>query len=136
VSTFRNVYARMVWDDPSPTITTLPYDYGAGRFGHPEQDRAITLRDAAILQSFPPHYEFVTPGNPVQFAPLGRLIGNAAPPKFAEAVGRAIVEHVEAVRGPVKRVRRRMTVPAQCSSSPPPKNSPQCEFPLEGPQAA
>lgn len=110
-STFRNVYARMVWDEPSPTITTLSYNYGAGRFGHPEQDRAISLREAAILQSFPREYEFVSPGQPVQFAPLGRLIGNAVPPKLAQAVGEAVVGHVKVNRGPVVKARRRMNVP-------------------------
>ncbi|MEV4705729.1 DNA cytosine methyltransferase [Actinoplanes sp. NPDC049316] len=110
-STFRNVYARMAWDEPSPTITTLSYNYGAGRFGHPEQDRAITLREAAILQSFPRHYEFVAPEDPVQFAPLGRLIGNAVPPQLAKAVGQAIVNHVEATGGRVTKARRRTTVP-------------------------
>lgn len=95
-STFRNVYARMVWDEPSPTITTMAYNFGTGRFGHPEQDRALTLREAANLQSFPADYEFVAPDDPVRFAPLGRLIGNAVPPRLAEAVGRAIVDHVKA----------------------------------------
>ncbi|WP_238015567.1 DNA cytosine methyltransferase [Dactylosporangium sp. AC04546] len=111
-ATFRNVYARMVWDEPSPTITTLAYNFGAGRFGHPDQDRPITLREAAILQSFPPDYEFAAPEDPVQFAPLGRLIGNAVPPRLAGAVGKAIVEHVSTVVGPVRKVRRRATVPA------------------------
>lgn len=95
-STFRNVYARMTWDEPSPTITTLAYNFGTGRFGHPEQDRALTLREAANLQSFPPDYEFVADEDPVQFAPLGRLIGNAVPPRLAEAIGTAIMDHVEA----------------------------------------
>jgi DNA (cytosine-5)-methyltransferase 1 len=111
-ATFRNVYGRMTWDEPSPTITTLSYNFGAGRFGHPEQDRAITLREAAILQSFPMDYQFVAPGNPVQFAPLGRLIGNAVPPRLAAAVGTAIGQHVRAVKGAVRKVRRRTTVPA------------------------
>ena len=95
-ATFRNVYARMVWDEPSPTITTMAYNFGTGRFGHPEQDRALTLREAANLQSFPPDYEFVASDGLVQFAPLGRLIGNAVPPRLAEAVGRTIVDHVKA----------------------------------------
>ena len=75
----------------SPTITTLSYNYGAGRFGHPEQDRAISLREAAILQSFPPNYDFVAPEDPVQFAPLGRLIGNAVPPLLMVELGRLII---------------------------------------------
>lgn len=107
-ATFRNVYARMVWDEPSPTITTLAYNFGAGRFGHPEQDRPITLREAAILQSFPSDYEFVAPGDPVKFAPLGRLIGNAVPPLLATAVGEAIVEHVTLIKGTVRKVQRRV----------------------------
>ncbi|WP_026257873.1 DNA cytosine methyltransferase [Actinopolymorpha alba] len=111
-ATFRNVYARMTWDEPSPTITTLAYNFGAGRFGHPEQNRAITLREAAMLQSFPSDYEFVTPEEPVQFAPLGRLIGNAVPPKLAAAVGAAIVEHVKAAKGSVRKVPRRRITPA------------------------
>lgn len=98
-STFRNVYARMVWDEPSPTITTMAYNFGTGRFGHPEQNRALTLREAANLQSFPPDYEFVAPEEPVQLAPLGRLIGNAVPPRLAEAIGVSIVEHVKATVG-------------------------------------
>lgn len=52
-ATFRNVYSRMEWNEPAPTITTMAYNFGTGRFGHPEQDRAISLREAAILQSFP-----------------------------------------------------------------------------------
>lgn len=111
-TTFRNVYARMAWDEPSPTITTLAYSYGAGRFGHPEQDRAMSLREAAILQSFPPDYEFVEPEAPVQFAPLGRLIGNAVPPRLAASVGSAIVEHVKGVRGAVRKARRKKSIPA------------------------
>jgi DNA (cytosine-5)-methyltransferase 1 len=109
-ASFRNVYARMVWDEPSPTITTLAYNFGAGRFGHPEQDRAITLREAAILQSFRSDYEFVAPGEPVQFAPLGRLIGNAVPPRLATAVGKTIVDHVRVVKGAVRKRPRRPAV--------------------------
>jgi DNA (cytosine-5)-methyltransferase 1 len=94
-STFRNVYARMEWDKPAPTITTLAHNFGTGRFGHPEQDRPISLREAAMLQGFPRGYRFVRPDEPVHFEPLGRLIGNAVPPPLAEAVGRALVANVE-----------------------------------------
>lgn len=96
-ATFRNVYARMVWDEPAPTITTLAHNFGTGRFGHPEQDRAISLREAAILQSFPASYRFVKPGSKVEFAYLGRLIGNAVPPVLGHAVGAAIKAHVDAI---------------------------------------
>lgn len=93
-STFRNVYARMEWDKPAPTITTLAHNFGTGRFGHPDQDRGITLREAAMLQGFPREYWFVGPGQAVRFSRLGRLIGNAVPPPLGRAVGAALVKHV------------------------------------------
>jgi DNA (cytosine-5)-methyltransferase 1 len=96
-STFRNVYARMEWDKPSPTITTLAHNFGTGRFGHPEQDRAISLREAALLQGFPREYRFVRDGERVLFDRIGRLIGNAVPPPLGNAVGGAVIAHVRAV---------------------------------------
>jgi DNA (cytosine-5)-methyltransferase 1 len=81
----------MEWDHPSPTITTQSYNFGTGRFGHPEQDRALSLREAAILQTFPRRYRFVPPGEQVQFSHIGRLVGNAVPPMLAYALGRAIM---------------------------------------------
>lgn len=95
--TYPSVYGRMSWDEPAPTMTTQCFGYGNGRFGHPEQDRAITLREAAILQSFPRDYEFLPQGQRATFAKVGMLIGNAVPPKLGEAVGRAIVEHLQAI---------------------------------------
>lgn len=92
-ATFRNVYARMEWDKPAPTITTLSHNYGTGRFGHPEQDRAISLREAAMLQGFPCTYRFVPPKHPVHMTRIGRLIGNAVPPPLGRAVGETLVEH-------------------------------------------
>ncbi len=82
----------MEWDKPSPTITTQFHNFGTGRFGHPEQDRTLTPREAAILQGFPPDYSFVGPGEKVEFAPLGRLIGNAVPPPIGEAIGQVLIE--------------------------------------------
>ncbi len=95
--TYPSVYGRMEWDQPSPTMTTQFFGYGNGRFGHPEQHRAITLREGAILQSFPPDYEFVGKDEPVIYATLGRLIGNAVPVRLGEAVGRSIVEHIQEI---------------------------------------
>lgn len=95
-ATYRNVYARMEWDKPSPTITTLAHNFGTGRFGHPDQDRPISLREAAMLQGFPRDYTFVADGDRVYFSRLGRLIGNAVPPPLAQAVGQAIVDHAKA----------------------------------------
>jgi DNA (cytosine-5)-methyltransferase 1 len=97
-STFKNVYARMRWDEPAPTITTLSYNYGTGRFGHPSQDRAISLREAAMLQGFPRKYKFVAPKEEVTLMNVGRLIGNAVPPPLAEAIGREAVRHVKGHR--------------------------------------
>ena len=96
---YGSVYGRMGWDDPAPTVTTQFYGFGNGRFGHPEQDRALSLREGAVLQSFPPDYEFVEPGAPVQFKTLGRMIGNAVPVLLARAIARSIRSHL---RDPVQ----------------------------------
>ena len=92
-ASYQSVYARMSWDKPAPTITTQSSNFGTGRFGHPEQDRAITLREAAILQSFPRSYQFVPDGAQVSFATVGRMIGNAVPPMLGFLVGRTFIEH-------------------------------------------
>jgi len=95
--TYPSVYGRMSWDQPAPTITTQFYGFGNGRFGHPEQDRAITLREGAILQSFPLDFKFAARGKRVNFREIGRLIGNAVPPKLARAIGDEIIRHVAGV---------------------------------------
>ncbi len=92
--TYPSVYGRMTWDDPAPTMTTQCFGYGNGRFGHPEQNRAITLREAAILQSFPREYSFLPDGETPTFAKVGMLIGNAVPPKLGEAIGRVVRAHI------------------------------------------
>lgn len=94
--TYPSVYGRMLWDEPAPTVTTQFFGFGNGRFGHPEQDRALSLREGAIIQSFPKSYRFVEPGKPIHFKILGRLIGNAVPVKLGEAIGRSLVAHVRA----------------------------------------
>jgi DNA (cytosine-5)-methyltransferase 1 len=93
--TYPGVYGRMEWDQPSPTITTQCFGFGNGRFGHPEQDRAISLREAALLQTFPPSYEFVSADKPIVFDQIGRLVGNAVPVKVGRIIGQSILEHVE-----------------------------------------
>jgi len=90
--TYSGVYARMTWDEPSPTMTTQCYGYGNGRFGHPEQDRAITLREAAILQSFPANYQFLPKSEKPSLKEVGRWIGNAVPVKLGEAIGKQIIQ--------------------------------------------
>lgn len=94
---YSSVYGRMEWHAPSPTITTQFYGFGNGRFGHPDQDRALSLREGAILQSFPPHYEFVPVGDPVHFKRVGRMIGNAVPVLLGRAVARSISTHLSRV---------------------------------------
>ena len=81
---------RMEWDLPSPTITTQFHGFGNGRFGHPEQDRALSIREGALLQTFPRDYAFVRPGEPIRITTMGRMIGNAVPVMLARAVARAV----------------------------------------------
>ncbi len=92
--TYPSVYGRMTWANPSPTMTTQYYGFGNGRFGHPDQDRAISLREGAILQSFPKTYQFVPKGGPIYRKIVGRLIGNAVPVKLGAAIGQSIALHV------------------------------------------
>jgi DNA (cytosine-5)-methyltransferase 1 len=83
------VYGRMSWDQASPTLTTQCYNYGSGRFGHPEQDRPISLREAAMLQGFPQTYRFEEKDNPLPTRDLARLIGNAVPPPLGRKIGQS-----------------------------------------------
>lgn len=95
---YSSVYGRMTWASPSPTITTQFYGFGNGRFGHPDQDRALSLREGALLQGFPREYEFVAPGDRIQFKKLGRLIGNAVPVKLASAIAKTVRVHIESMQ--------------------------------------
>lgn len=92
-STFTSVYGRMSWDSVSPTITTQFFNYGSGRFGHPEQDRALSIREGSMLQTFPANYDF---GTEMAISTVGRHIGNAVPPMLGEVVGNTILEHIHA----------------------------------------
>ncbi|MEM9219838.1 MAG: DNA (cytosine-5-)-methyltransferase [Cyanobacteria bacterium P01_F01_bin.150] len=94
--TYPSVYGRMEWNSLAPTITTQCFGYGNGRFGHPVQDRAITLREAAMLQTFPKSYKFIPKSEKVVFYILGRLIGNAVPVKLAKTIGCEFIKHVKA----------------------------------------
>ena len=93
--TYGSVYGRMRWDEPSPTITTQFYGYGNGRFGHPEQDRALSLREGAILQSFPNDYVFVDNEHQFKLRDIGIHIGNAVPVELGRAIGLSIKEHLK-----------------------------------------
>lgn len=93
--TFRGVYGRMEWNQPSPTMTTQFTGFGNGRFGHPEQDRAISLREGAIFQGFPKNYKFVPKNTPIQKSKIARMIGNAVPVKLGEVIGKSIIKHIK-----------------------------------------
>ena len=92
--TFSSVYGRTSWDKVGPTITTQFYCYGTGRYGHPEQDRALTLREGALLQTFPMDYEFVDPNMEFRLRDIARHIGNAVPVRLGEIIGESINQHV------------------------------------------
>ena len=89
---FKDVYGRLRWDDYSTTITGGCLNPSKGRFLHPEQDRVITPREAALLQSFPEDYKFPTD---LPKASLALLIGNALPPKFSYIQSKNIKEHLD-----------------------------------------
>lgn len=92
---YPSVYGRMVWEKPSPTMTTHCTGYGNGRFGHPEQDRAISLREAALLQTFPIEYKFSKDINIMNTVTVARHIGNAVPVKLGQVVAQSIKEHLK-----------------------------------------
>lgn len=91
---FSSVYGRMSWDDVAPTMTTYCTGLGNGRFGHPEANRAISLREAAIFQDFPRDYDFLNPDVPFCMADLTRQIGNAVPVGLGKVVGQSIIKHL------------------------------------------
>ena len=83
---FKDSYGRMWWNKPAPTITTKFFSISNGRFGHPDEDRAISLREGATLQTFPRDYVFKTNS----IATTARLIGNAVPCEYARRLGEVI----------------------------------------------
>lgn len=94
---FNSVYGRMKWDDVAPTMTTYCIGLNNGRFGHPEQDRAITLREAALLQSFPGNYKFIDPKNPLNSQTIAKHIGNAVPVGLGVAIAKSIKNHIQQI---------------------------------------
>ena len=92
VSGYSDVYGRMSWDSPASGLTTKCTSYSNGRFGHPEQDRAISIREAACLQTFPE--DFVFEGC---MASMARQIGNAVPVRLAKLFGEQFIKHLEDV---------------------------------------
>ena len=75
-------------------MTTLCTGIGNGRFGHPEQNRAISAREAALFQTFPPYYKFFPNEQEISLTKASRYIGNAVPPKLGEVIAESIKKHV------------------------------------------
>lgn len=93
-SSFKDTFGRLWWDRPSSTITTKFFGVSNGRFVHPEENRALSLREGATLQSFPKDYKFFGTSH----AAIARIIGNAVPPEYARRIGLAITNnHANAI---------------------------------------
>jgi DNA (cytosine-5)-methyltransferase 1 len=90
---FSDIYGRMAWDALAPTITSGCFNPSKGRFLHPRDNRAITLREAALLQTFPAKYFFPTDAGKEA---LALMIGNALPPRFTQRHAREIVKSLKA----------------------------------------
>lgn len=86
---FKDTFGRMWWNRPAPTITTKFYSISNGRFAHPEEDRGISLREGATLQTFPKNYIFKTNS----IAATAKLIGNAVPCEYARRLGEIIIKN-------------------------------------------
>ncbi len=93
---FRNVYGRMRWDEPSPTITSGCTTFSKGRYGHPEADRTISVKEAALLQEFPPDYLIATD----RIDQACNIIGNALPCGFAAKMARHVASALTASAAP------------------------------------
>lgn len=87
---FGDSYSRMSWNKPAPTITTKYFSISNGRFAHPEENRAISIREGATLQTFPKNYIFYTKS----MQKTARMIGNAVPPEFAKNIGESIIKEI------------------------------------------
>jgi len=91
---YSGIYGRMRWDMPAPTVTTQCCGFGNGRFGHPEQHRAISLREAALIQTFPEYYEFSDPSKPFSIKRVAAHIGNAVPVELGRVIAKSIKKHL------------------------------------------
>ena len=88
---FKDNYGRMSWDKPAPTITTKFFSISNGRFAHPEENRAISIREGATLQTFPKRYVFYS----TSVAGAAKMIGNAVPAVFAKQLGKTILDSLK-----------------------------------------
>ena len=87
-----DVFGRMRWDEPAPTIRTEFYKPEKGRYLHPVADRPITIREGALLMSFPTDFSLIETQS---LTSVGRQVGNAVPPKLAEAIASSVAAHAE-----------------------------------------
>jgi DNA (cytosine-5)-methyltransferase 1 len=85
-----DVYGRLAWDRPASAMTTRCLSYSNGRYGHPDQNRAISLREAACLQTFPKTFRFSG-----TLTSRGRQVGNAVPPLLARRIGEAVLQVID-----------------------------------------
>jgi DNA (cytosine-5)-methyltransferase 1 len=92
---YPSVYGRMVWEQPAPTVTTHCVGYGNGRFGHPVQDRAISLREAALFQTFPQDYQLFDPTKSMSTVVIARQLGNAVPVLLGQVIAQSISHHLQ-----------------------------------------
>ncbi|VVB74915.1 Modification methylase MthTI [uncultured archaeon] len=90
---FQNVYGRLAWDETPPTMTGGCTTLSKGRFGHPEELRTISVREAALIQTFPKSYKI----NTEFMEPACTMVGNALPPKFAKLVAKACIQAYSSV---------------------------------------
>lgn len=91
---YTDAYTRLYADRPAPTITTKCFSFSNGRFGHYDrsQNRALSIREAACLQSFPEDYRFITPS----ISAAAKMVGNAVPPRLAEFYARHLMGMIAA----------------------------------------
>jgi len=88
---FKDVYGRMSWDEPAPTITGGCFNPSKGRFLHPEADRAVTMRETALLQALPKHYKFEGTKSK---STIAQMIGNALPPPFIQRHAKKVMRYL------------------------------------------
>ncbi len=93
-NSFKDTFGRLWWDKAAPTITTKFFSVSNGRFVHPQENRALSIREGATLQTFPKDYRF----SGTSMGDIARLIGNAVPPEYAKRVGQAIIENYNAIQ--------------------------------------
>jgi DNA (cytosine-5)-methyltransferase 1 len=96
---YEAIYGRMSWNRLAPTLTTHCCGLGNGRFGHPEQDRGISLREAALLQTFPRYYDLLDPSLTISSKRISKHLGNAVPVRLGRMIARSIKRHIEEING-------------------------------------